>query len=148
MKICSFFGHSDAPQSIEGALCKVLIDLIENHSVAKFYVGNNGNFDAVVKRSLKKLKKSYPHISCMVVLAYLPSKKGNTERNEIETIFPEGLEKCPPKFAISRRNRWMVDNSDYIVTYVNRTFGGAAQFKELAERKGKTVINLTERYMP
>jgi len=38
----------------------------------------------------------------------------------------------------------MVENSQYVVTYVTRTFGGAAQFKELAIKKGKTVIEIAK----
>jgi hypothetical protein len=59
-----------------------------------------------------------------------------------DTVFPEGLEKIPPRFAISKRNRWMIEHSDYVVTYVRHSFGGAAQFKALAEKKGKKAIEL------
>lgn len=48
----------------------------------------------------------------------------------------------PPNYAISRRNMWMIDNADYVVTYVKYIVGGAARFKELSEKKGKIVINL------
>ena len=50
----------------------------------------------------------------------------------------------PLRFAISYRNKWMIEQSDYVVTYVNHSWGGAAQFKELAEKKGKTVIELND----
>ena len=36
----------------------------------------------------------------------------------------------------------MIEKSDYVVTYVHHSFGGAAQFKEIAEKKGKIVINI------
>ena len=39
----------------------------------------------------------------------------------------------------------MVDRSVIVVTYVKRPFGGAAKFKELAETKKKTVIELSNR---
>ena len=39
------------------------------------------------------------------------------------------------------RNRWMLERSDIVVTYV-RSPGGAAKFKALAERKGKHVIEV------
>ena len=38
----------------------------------------------------------------------------------------------------------MIEQSDYVVTYVKYTVGGAAQFKEYAEKKGKIVINLAD----
>lgn len=39
----------------------------------------------------------------------------------------------------------MIDKSDYVVVYITHPWGGAAQFKELAEKKGKAVINLLDR---
>ena len=69
----------------------------------------------------------------------MPKRKA--ENSEL-TILPEGIETVPPRFAISYRNKWMIEQSDYVITYVIHSWGGAAQFKELAEKKGKTVIEL------
>ena len=59
-----------------------------------------------------------------------------------DSIYPEGLEKTPPRFAIYKRNLWMIEKSDIVVTYV-KNVGGAATFKEISEKKGKTVFNIT-----
>ena len=75
-------------------------------------------------------------------MAYLPKEKEEVQL--YETIYPAGIELVPPKFAISYRNKWMVENSDYVVTYIKRPQGGAAQFYELALRKNKKVINLPD----
>ena len=37
----------------------------------------------------------------------------------------------------------MIEQSDYVVTYITHSWGGAAQFAELAEKQKKTVINVT-----
>ena len=55
---------------------------------------------------------------------------------------PEGLELVHPRYAIERRNRWMLERSDYVVTYVHHGWGGAAKFAALAERQGKRMIRL------
>ena len=61
-----------------------------------------------------------------------------------DTILPEGIETVIKRFAINYRNKWMIEQSDFVVTYVVHDGGsGAAQFKKLAERKGKTVIELS-----
>lgn len=52
MLTCTFFGHKDTPKEIEPILRSALVDLIENKNVLKFYVGNNGSFDHMVKRGL------------------------------------------------------------------------------------------------
>ena len=138
--VCSFFGHKDTPKEIESTLRSTLIDLIENKNVKVFYVGNNGNFDTMVRRQLEDLSQTYP-ITYSVALAYLPTEK-NKYDNLTNTIYPEGLETVPKRFAISWRNKWMIQQSDVVVTYVTHNFGGAAQFKDMAEKQGKNVTNL------
>lgn len=61
-----------------------------------------------------------------------------------DTMLPEGIESVHPRFAISWRNKWMLKQSDFVVTYITHTWGGAAQFAEKAKRQKKTVINLPE----
>ena len=36
-----------------------------------------------------------------------------------DTMFPEVLELVHPRYAIERRNGWMLERSDYFVTYVH-----------------------------
>ena len=138
----TFFGHKDTPKEIEPTLRTTLVELIENHNASVFYVGNNGNFDTMVRRQLEALSHTYP-ITYSVVLAYLPTKKSEYD-DYTNTILPEGIEAAPKRFAISYRNKWMIQQSDMVVTYVTHSFGGAAQFKAMAERQGKTVIELSE----
>ena len=140
--ICTFFGHKNTPKEIEPTLRATLIDLIENYNATEFYVGNNGNFDDMVRRQLEDLSQNYS-INYSVVLAYLPVKK-NEYNNFTNTILPDGIETVPKRFAISWRNKWMIQQSDIVVAYVTHNFGGAWQFKELAKRMGKVVIDLTE----
>ena len=137
----TFFGHKDTPKEIEPTLRSTLIDLIKNKNVTVFYVGNNGNFDTMVRHQLKDLSQLYP-ITYSVVLAYLPTEK-NKYDNLTNTIYPEGLETAPKRFAISWRNKWMIQQADIVVTYVTHNFGGAARFKEMAERQKKYVIAIS-----
>ncbi|MBQ4573973.1 MAG: hypothetical protein IJA85_02150 [Clostridia bacterium] len=145
MITCTFFGHRDTPKKIEPILRSTLMDLIENKHVELFFVGNQGSFDALVRRNLKLMAFEYPHITYAVVLAYMPTDIKESDCEDYgDTIFPEGLEHTPPKYAIDKRNRWMLDNADYVLTYVTRSGGGAAKWMELAENKGKNVINLAD----
>lgn len=141
MKV-AFFGHRDTPSTIKFELINCIISLIENDSADSFYVGNQGAFDGMVRNVLYDLKLKYPHISINIVLAYLPKNK---EEDYIEdSLYPEGLEKVPPKFAILKRNQIMLTYADCVVVYVKHPFGGAAKFKELAEKANKQVINLAD----
>ena len=138
--ICTFFGHRDAPESIRASLANQIEELILHHGVNTFYYGNHGNFDAMVAHELKKAKRRHPNISCILVLAYLPTQP----LADTETLFPEGIESVPKRFAISFRNRYMLRASQYVIGYVDRGFGGAAQFFALAKKRGLKTINLAE----
>ena len=134
----TFFGHRDTPKEIEPALRLTLIDPIENKNATVFYVGNHGNFDAMVRRQLMDLSKTYP-IKYYVVLAYMPSKNDTPDEH---SILPEGIESVPRRFAINYRNKWMLTKSDIVVTYVTRPVGGAWELKQMAEKQEKNAINL------
>ena len=138
---CTFFGHKDTPSEISPLLREVMLDLIEHHGVKRFYVGNQGNFDVMALRLLKEFEKPYS-ITYDVVLAYLP-KKTDPFFEAYYTILPEGIEAVPRRFAIDYRNKWLVEHSDIVITYVERSFGGAAKFKALAKREGKRIVELS-----
>ena len=109
-----------------------------------FYVGQQGSFDSMVRSVLKELVSLYPHINYAVVLERIPPKRDEFDiRDYFDTMLPEGIETVHPRFAISWRNKWMIKQSDYVVTYITHSWGGAAQFAELAERQRKTMINAT-----
>ena len=140
MFACTFFGHKTAPDELYQVIYEEIERLITDCSVTKFFVGNNGNFDRMAAKALFELKKEYPDIDFAVMLAYLP--KAN-EKEMANSIYPEGMESVPQRFAISYRNKWMLQQSDFVVSFVKHNLGGAVQFKKLAERQGKTIIELS-----
>lgn len=132
MPACTFFGHSQCPD-LRSELRDVVMQLAGD-GVDMFYVGDHGRFDAQARSVLSELGLRYG-----VVLAYLPKGAG---ADFGDTMFPEGLELVHPRYAIDRRNRWMLERSEYVVTYVRHGWGGAAKFAALAERQGKQIIRL------
>lgn len=147
--VCTFFGHKDAPKGVNSILESTLRELIEKEKVTFFYVGNNGDFDHMVKNQLKRMKILYPSIDYAIVLAYRPDDKSKMEKEEYShTLYPEILATTPAQYAIIKRNQWMISKADYVITYVKRPFGGAAKFKTEAEQKGKIVLNLADYNRP
>ena len=139
--VCTFFGHRDVPSGVREVLKTLICDLIEKENADTFYVGNQGAFDYMARGVLKELKARYSHINYLVVLAYMPTAKAIFNA---DTLYPDGLESVPQKFAILKRNEWLIENSDTVVTYVKYSFGGANKFTDLAEKKNKWVINLAD----
>ena len=138
-KTCCFFGHREVTHNIRNKLTSIIEKLITEDGVIDFFVGNQGQFDWMVYSVLKELKAKYPQIRYTVVLAYMPDEHIKELYGE-DTLFPDGLESVPKKFAISKRNDWMIRQSGVVVRYVHKITGGAAKFKEKAEKKGLKII--------
>lgn len=142
-KTCTFFGHRDCPETIKPKIREAVIDLIENHGVTVFYVGNQGNFDRLVRSVLKEVTTAYPGVGYAVVLAYMPpAKAANLSEDFSDTMLPEGIEKVPKRYAIPWRNKWMIAHADCVVIYMTRSYGGAAQAADFAKRKQKHILFL------
>jgi hypothetical protein len=60
-----------------------------------------------------------------------------------DVVYPP-LENVPLKFAISRRNEWVVDNSDIVYAYVKHSWGGVAKMLAYAKHKQKQIINILD----
>lgn len=138
---CCFIGNRDTEQSVFPQLLFTIEDLICNHNVDTFYMGHNGKFDRMAYNIVKGIKEiEYEHINYNVVLAYIPAPE---EKPEYDcTIYPEGLELVPKRFAISQRNKWMIENSDILVCHFSNTFTNSYKFAQYAKKRGKTVIEV------
>ena len=139
---CCFFGHRDAPDSIAPQLEKMLRQIIEHEGVTRFLVGCQGNFDRMVARILSHLQTEYSHIRCYIVLCYIPEKSNITY--PLETLYPEVLANIPKRFAIDKRNRWMLNQSDMVIAYVCSSAGCSARYLSIAEKRQKCCINLAK----
>ena len=140
MTVCTFFGHSEC-YGLDAAVLRSTIEDLIKQGVTEFLVGNQGQFDAMVRNCLKSLQQQYPDIRYTVVLAYLPKEKGEFE-DFSDTMYPEGIECVHPKFAIDWRNRFLISSADVCLCFINRTFGGAYKFAHMAKTRGLTVVNL------
>lgn len=132
---CCFFGHKDASNDIAEDLRNAILQAIQD-GADSFLLGNQGSFDRMAYRLLKALQQQYPQIHYNVVLAYMPATRAEYgDYAPTETLYPEGLETVPQRFAISWRNNWMLKQSDMAICYVLHSWGGAAQFYEKAQRR-------------
>lgn len=138
MSACTFFGHREC-YGLDSKVLRETVEKLIAQGVDTFYVGNQGQFDSMVYRCLKQLREVHPHIRVCIVLAYLLTEKADGE-DLIDTMYPE-IE-GHPKLAIERRNRWMLQSSDYCICYIDHTWGGAYKFARLAKRCCKEVINI------
>ena len=135
----AFCGHAQISQSekIEKWLYDVTQKLIEQGATT-FYLGGYGAFDSLAASVLREQKKRYSQIELVLVLAYLNT--GRDTSGYDSTVYPP-LETVPRRFAISHRNRWMVESADVVVAYVLHAWGGAATTLRCAKQKKKQIIS-------
>ena len=144
--IITFCGHSNCLFSDEEKeeLKQLLIKEIRKNPTSKFYLGGYGDFDSLCLRTLRELKKEFQDIELIFITPYIDKNYSKLEFAKYhydDVIFPP-LESVPRKFAILKRNEWMVDSADLVIAYVKYSWGGAAKTLEYAKRKNKPIINL------
>jgi len=147
-KYCSLFGHSEffVNSDLECRIKSEIINCVENRGITEFYLGGYGGFDLACARFIRELKLIYPQIKSYLVLAYLDKKFDDMDKDYIkktydDLIFPP-IENVPKRLAIIKRNEWIIANSEYIIFYVNHSWGGANKMLEYANKKKKNYINL------
>ena len=148
--IISFAGHSlvkGADRVKERVKEEIRKNLDENRVVC--YLGGYGDFDEICARACRELKKTNANIELVYVAPYI----NISEQEKIKEMQREGfcdssiyppIENVPLKFAILKRNEWMMTRADMIIAYVNHSWGGAYKSLQIARRKKKRIVNICE----
>ena len=145
--IITFCGHACFVGSEEYE--KKILALLEEtagDNPADMFLGGYGGFDSFAYNVCKKYKASHPSVSLIFVTPYITEQY---QKNHLEfiknmyddIIYPE-IENKPKRFAVFYRNRYMVDRADFVIAYVNRSYGGAYDTYKYASGKGKIIFNL------
>ena len=145
--IVTFCGHRDFVETAEAEnqLTMFLEKYARENVRLVCYNGGYGNFDYFAAKCVQRLQERYSNIRNCLILPYIDQTF--LDRIEIfknhfdETIYPP-LETIPRKYAIIRRNEWMIDSADIIIAYVKYSWGGAARTLEYAKRKKKNIIQI------
>ena len=149
MKICCFAGHANIPdrEELKIKLKKEIINLIEKENVATFYSGGKGAFDWLCAETVNEFRADYPFIKSYWVLSYMPKEKDEFPSWLLpmfdSSVYPN-IEKVPKRFAIVKRNEWLVNNSDFLIAYVKHDLGSGAYktLKYAQKKKHIKVINI------
>lgn len=129
-KTCFFIGSRYAASEVRKPLDKVIERHIVEYGATEFVVGHYGNFDMEVIGALRRAKKRHPEVALLLLIPYHPHDRPIDPPKDFDgTFYPEGMERVPPKLAIIRANRYMVDHSDYLIAYIH----GVGKSRDLAE---------------
>ncbi len=139
----SFIGHREVDDFsfVEEQVYNVVAGLISSKEYVEFYVGRNGEFDLLVASVIKRAKRDMGacNSALILVLPYLLASMEDYENYYDEVWLPQELYGVHFKSTITKRNEWFVENSDMLVAYVVREFGGAARCLKKARQKNLEI---------
>lgn len=145
----SFIGHREVDNFsyIEEQLEEIVKDLINTKEYVEFCVGRNGEFDILVASVIKRAKRDYggENNSLILVIPYPIANMDDMEKFYDEILYPPELHCVHYKGAITKRNEWYVNNSDLLIAYVDREYGGAYECLKKAEKAKIPIILLSSR---
>lgn len=146
-RIITFCGHSSVSFDVvemENKIMSILEEELKGAPV-QFYLGGYGQFDGFALRCCKKYKALHPEAKLIFITPYLDDDYLRNRdiflKEYDEVIFPE-IENVPKKYAISKRNQWMVQKADLLIAYIDHSWGGAVKTLEYAIRSKKRFVNL------
>lgn len=142
--IVTFCGHGkeEYGKEIQKKLYETIEALIK-YGADEFLLGGYGNFDLMAAQVVRTLKEKYPHIKSVLVV---PCIYRGFDANLYDCSEYPPIENVPKRFAILKRNEWMVRKADVLVAYVSHEWGGAAKTFKYAVRRNKYIVNLFEFY--
>ncbi len=145
MKICFLFGHGEASEGILGDILAAAEEHYLRYGIRSFYVGSRGNFDRLAARAILRLKERYGDISLTLLLSYHPGERPVLLPPGFDGSFYPPLHTVPRRYAISRANRYMVQQADSIICYVRHP-GNSRELLDCAKaRRGIYTDNLGEK---
>ncbi len=146
MKI-AFIGHHDTviTSELREKIRNTLLAQIRKKAVC--YFGGYGSFDLACAQTVHQLKTERIEIRSVFVTPYLTESyqerlKFIQESPLYDEIMYPPLECVPPRYAIIRRNEYVVDTCDLLIAHVDHSWGGAYRTLQYALRRKKPVFNL------
>ena len=152
IKRCCFAGHGDIWDSgVKERIIKVAKDLIINHNVKEFWVGNYGIFDEYSASAIRELQKTYADVKLELIIPYLTKSINNYKEIYSEKynniVIADIPQNTPKRFYIAKTNEYIVNNSDFLICYIQRSWGGAITTYKYAKRKRLQIFNVAEKPM-
>ena len=145
--IVTFCGHSTFVKTPE--IEKQLLSILESQvgdEPADLFLGGYGSFDSFARECCRNYQTEHPKAKLVLITPYMTIEHQKNhlayEKDYYDAIVYPEIEDKPLKFAISYRNKWMAEQADLVIAYVNHNSGGAWQTYQHAKRKKKAIINL------
>ena len=143
----AFCGHSDYIKNSndEKNILEILESNLKNTTI-DFFLGEYGSFDLFAYECAKKFKENHTAVNLIFITPYISEQYQKNhidyKKGRFDMILYPPLENVPLKYAISHRNRWIVEKADIIIAYITHKYGGAYTMYQYAKRKNKKIYNI------
>ncbi len=133
VKSCAFTGHREVEKDLDVKRLQREIEGLIKRGVDTFYNGMARGFDLIAAKIVLKLKRKYKHIKLVACIPYYGQEKYFTERDKKE--YYAVLKKADLQTLLSpvyfkgcelRRDEYMADRADVLISYLRRDTGGTA----------------------
>lgn len=162
-KTCAFLGNDydfvwrkrrthNTPDNLKEQIREQIINLIENEGVSNFLVGELGGYEVDAYDTVLEVQQTYPDIRITLVISKISELHDigedssgviNHKRGCDDWVYPPKCELGYKRLCIVYRNRYIIENTDFIIAY-NPRHGRAYEFCKQAKGKGVRVIELSE----
>lgn len=149
--IITFIGNRilDQEQWMKEKVKSAIMSVLRDGEYTTFYCGGYGAFDRLCESVCRSVQKTSKECELVYVTPYMTETQQKKLQREqaafrYDSVLYPPLERVPLRLAIIKRNEWMIDQADLIISYVKYTSGGAFRSLEYARKKGKRIVYLTE----
>lgn len=157
-KSCFFTGHRNAAFDTMLIMenCHVIEELITEQGITDFYAGGAIGWDTYCAKTILSLRERFKHIKLHLVLPCSPeiqtAKWKHEQKEEYYKILKyaddvEIISKNYDKDCMKKRNARLVELGDICLCYYNEKNlrSGTGQTVRMAQKAGKTIINMYEK---
>ena len=147
----TFCGHSDYVETPEDRqnMMWTLAEVIGDRP-ANLYFCENGAFDGFAFSCCKEYKKTHPKVRLINVSADIMEWFYKTDLDPKDEgydryFFPPALVDVPTKFAVAHRNYYILDETNWVISYITHEQDTAYTMYEYAYYLGSKVVNLAHK---
>lgn len=138
--------HQTIRNEIEKIASKLYLTGIDT-----FICGGALGFDTIAAEAIVRTKSIYPNIRLHLAIPCPNHDKSWSIRDRrkfsVLLAHADSVSYVSPaytRYCMFTRNRYMVDNSEYCISYCNKKTGGTHYTVSYAAKKGKIIIELSD----
>ena len=154
IKCVCFTGHRTIDNGIVENIERQIEGLVKElyfKGTKKFISGGANGFDILAAKAVLRIREKYADIELELVLPCSSSfkRKNQKEQEDFDYVYmaADTVTVLSLKYyngCMHKRNRYMVDKSDYCIAYLKKENGGTFYTVNYAMKKGIKVKNIAE----